>query len=679
MSEKLLCMTAPAKIVAQKGDEAGPPKFDVTAYTGGAMALQGWDLPVVIDLAGMSFANSLVANLDHDPSKRVGHVTAKVITEKTLTLSGIASAATESRREVVESAKDGFVWQASVEASPDVITEVGEGEPVTVNGQEFTGPLYVGTKTTLTGFGFVSHGADDQTEVSIAATAKTSEADNVDTKLKAWLEDIGVDVENITDEKLETLKANYAGTTLKKKSAKGIGPGIEAVKLENERKDNITSYALRACEGRAPFEIEPLKLLAEQAMDEGWSYDKFRLEIHESGIKSTTGIRNQGRNRNLTNRVMEAALCVAGRLQDVEEKFPDQELQSAHDHFPSGVTLNQFILKGAEMNGHNSNHSSRVDITAQRAAFGMTAPNSQIQAQAWSTMSTPDVLAATANKFLHEGWMAVDLTPLAISSIRNVSDFKTHTTVSLHGDLQYEKVGSGGEIPHGELKDLTYTNKADTYAKMLAITRNDIINDDLGALTAVPRRLGRGGALKLNDVFWTVFLDNTGSFFTVGNSNVSTDTGALGLLGLEEAEVIFMNQTDPDSKPLAVQPKILLVPTAIKTTALQLMNSELHITGSTTTTTNANIWNGRFRVESSPYMSNSSYTGYSASVWYMLADPNEMPVVEIAALNGRIEPFVESADADFNVLGVQMRGYSDIGVALQEYRGGVRADGSAAG
>jgi hypothetical protein len=160
---------------------------------------------------------------------------------------------------------------------------------------------------------------------------------------------------------------------------------------------------------------------------------------------------------------------------------------------------------------------------------------------------------------------------------------------------------------------------------------------------------------------------------------VSTDTGALGLLGLEEAEVIFMNQTDPDSKPLAVQPKILLVPTAIKTTALQLMNSELHITGSTTTTTNANIWNGRFRVESSPYMSNSSYTGYSASVWYMLADPNEMPVVEIAALNGRIEPFVESADADFNVLGVQMRGYSDIGVALQEYRGGVRADGSAAG
>jgi hypothetical protein len=74
-------------------------------------------------------------------------------------------------------------------------------------------------------------------------------------------------------------------------------------------------------------------------------------------------------------------------------------------------------------------------------------------------------------------------------------------------------------------------------------------------------------------------------------------------------------------------------------------------------------------------MSNSSYTGYSAAAWYMLADPAEMPVIEIVALNGNVQPVVETADASFNVLGIQMRGYSDVGVAQQEYRGGVRADG----
>jgi hypothetical protein len=52
-----------------------------------------------------------------------------------------------------------------------------------------------------------------------------------------------------------------------------------------------------------------------------------------------------------------------------------------------------------------------------------------------------------------------------------------------------------------------------------------------------------------------------------------------------------------------------------------------------------------------------------------------LPLVEIAALNGRVEPIVETADAEFNVLGIQMRGFSDIGVALQEKRAAVYADG----
>jgi hypothetical protein len=124
-------------------------------------------------------------------------------------------------------------------------------------------------------------------------------------------------------------------------------------------------------------------------------------------------------------------------------------------------------------------------------------------------------------------------------------------------------------------------------------------------------------------------------------------------------------------------PAILVVPTALKVPANTLMRSERLITGASTTIGEANPYAGRFRVESSPYMSNASYTGYSAAAWYMIADPSEMPVIEIAALNGRVEPVVETADADFNVLGVQMRGYSDVGVTKQEYRAGVRADGGA--
>jgi hypothetical protein len=106
------------------------------------------------------------------------------------------------------------------------------------------------------------------------------------------------------------------------------------------------------------------------------------------------------------------------------------------------------------------------------------------------------------------------------------------------------------------------------------------------------------------------------------------------------------------------------------------MNSQAVVTGANTTIGNANVWSGRFRVESSPYMENTSYTGNSAAAWYLLADPNDLAVIEIAALNGRVEPVVDTADADFHVLGVQMRGYADVGVSMQEFRAGVRSAGS---
>ena len=75
----VLAFEAPVEIAAgeSKDGQQTQPTFKVTAYTGGPMELAGFNLPVVVDLAGMRFSNSLVANLDHDGSKRVGHVTGK--------------------------------------------------------------------------------------------------------------------------------------------------------------------------------------------------------------------------------------------------------------------------------------------------------------------------------------------------------------------------------------------------------------------------------------------------------------------------------------------------------------------------------------------------------------------------------------------------------------------------
>ena len=667
-------MSAPVTIQAAEGDAAtGPKAFSSTFYTGGALNIAGWDMPVVVDLAGLKAGKVLVANLDHDATKRVGNFDL-VNDGSQLVANGKATAATAARDEVVNSAANGYQWQASLEVVPHKVEELAKGKTVTVNGQEITGPAYITRTGTLKGFGFVSHGADDNTTATIAASAASSaKGSTMEPKFKTWVEAMGFDADNLNAEQISGLQANYAGQSAPAKKIEAGLTGFEAKKAERSRVDQITEYALKACDSQ-PHNIDAIKQLTEQAIEAKWALDKFRLELLEASAPEPYRITGRGVER-MTNKVLEAAICQAANAPNLDKMFDDQTLQIAHDRFKSTIGLNQLMHIAAESNGHRAGGGSQMSVDVQRAAFGMQSQG-MMRASGFSTISISTILSNIANKFLRAGFDSVDMTPMRIAAIRNVRDFKTITTTSLIADTEFEKVGPDGELKHGTLSELTYTNKAETYGRMLAITRTDYINDDLGAITAVPMKLGRGAGLKLNNIFWTKFLNNS-SFFTSGRTNVNTAVADMTIGGLQATETIFMDQTDPNGDPLGVRPEILLVPTPLNTSARTLMSSEYLITGESTTRGGKNPFAGRFRVESSPYMSNSNYTGYSAAAWYMLADPAVLPVIEIVALNGRIEPTVESADAEFNTLGVQMRGYCDIGVELQEYRAGVRADGGA--
>ena len=103
------------------------------------------------------------------------------------------------------------------------------------------------------------------------------------------------------------------------------------------------------------------------------------------------------------------------------------------------------------------------------------------------------------------------------------------------------------------------------------------------------------------------------------------------------------------------------------TSSRELRNMSVAVGGYGT----SNPFAGRFRVEMSRYLNNLNFPGYAANTWYLLAAPAVLPVIEVAFLNGKESPTIETADADFDVLGIRMRGYHDFGVALQDYRGGV--------
>ncbi len=624
-----LRLEAPTTLDLEAASEGGAalPRFRMVAYTGTPMRVAGWRHPVVIDLAGLAIpAQARPIRFGHDPLAGVGHTDAVRVEDGQLVATGLVSRDTPAAREVVTSARNGFPWQASVGAGVEEFEFVKESQQVLVNGRTFTGPLNVVRKATLGEISFVDLGADGRTSASVAATNTDGTATAADD----------------CDE----------GDTFT----------VEAVRAQALAETNRITAVRRICAGRFP-EIEG------QAIRDGWDATRTELEVLRSTRPRSPGIGSG--DGGVSGAVLEAACLLTAKLDGVERMYPEPTLDLAARRFRGGIGLQELLLEAAWANGYTG-RNFRDHRTVLRYAFGRG-----IEA-AFSTVDIGGILSNVANKFLLDGFFSVERTWRNVCAVRNVSDFKTVTSYRLIGKDQYELVAPGGEIKHGTLGNETYTNRADTYGLMLSVDRRDVINDDLGAITTVPQKLGRGSGLKINDVFWTTFLNNA-AFFTAGNANYITGAAtALGIDGLTAGEVAFLDQTDGDGKPIGVMPAILLVPTALSAIGSQLFKSlELRDNASTAKYPITNPHQGKFRVEVSRYLGNAKYPGFSAKAWYLLAEPTDLPVIEVAFLNGQEAPTIETAEADFHVLGVQMRGYHDFGCALQDPRGGVKAKGEA--
>ena len=442
--------------------------------------------------------------------------------------------------------------------------------------------------------------------------------------------------------------------------AKYDGPTADQIRAEALAENARIATIRRLCAGRYP-EIEA------QAIRDGWDATRCELELLRASRPKAPAV--HFRDNSVDSRTLEAACLMTSGLQSVEKLFDEQTLDAAGRRFRGAIGLQELLLEAAWANGFTG-RNFRDARAVLRFAF-----QPQLEA-GFSTIDIGGILSNVANKFLLEGFFSVERTWRNICATRNVSDFKTVTSYRLVGKDQYEQVAPGGELKHGTLGEEQYTNKADTYGLMLTIDRRDIINDDLGAITTVPRKLGRGSGLKINDVFWATFMDNA-AFFKAANKNyLAGAETALSIDGLTKAEVAFMDQVDTDGKPIGIMPAIVLVPTALSAIGTQLYKSmELRDTNSSVKYPVANPHQGKFRVEVSRYLSNSKYTGHSSKAWYLLADPNDLPVIEVAFLNGQESPTIETADADFNVLGVKLRGYHDFGASKQDPRAGTKCKG----
>ena len=589
------------------------PTFELVAYTGAAIR-QGWSRnPLVVDLQGMNTAKASIPILwAHERSLDavIGRSTEIVNDGSQLVIRGELLAEGEIPEKIARLARAGIPLQASIGADAGNIENVNSGGVVAVNGREFAGPVSVVRASDLRETSVVLFGADANTSAAIAAEAREG------VSMSEQLNEKPVEAAAPQTEAATNVAAEQKAQPIV--AAKG-GDGASLIDV-----DSIAAKVVERIRAERLAEVRAERPKAPAA--------------HVVDVAAAS-----------EPKVIEAALCLAGGLPGVDKLYDGKTLEAA-DRRRGHTSLGEVLVEAARANGYQG--SARISAGNIR----------EVLASGFATHSISNVLAATYGKFLLQGFTAVESNWDMIASVRSVSDYKSVTGVRVTGGFEFDEVGNGGELKQAEAGDETRSIKANLYGRMSSITMVDIVNDDLGALSVVPQRLGRGAAIKLNKVFWSEFELNNGTYFA---KETAASGNALAIGSLKTAAASYRKLKDGDGNPLGISPAMLLVSPENEITAAELMSGSLLITGENATRTNVNVLAGRYQVVASSYLS-------SASTWWLVANPGELPAMEVAFLQGQRTPTVQQAEADFDTLGIQVRGHFSFGVAKAESKGAYR-------
>ena len=663
------------------------PKVMGIAYSGGKMNLPGWKHPVVVDLAGMDIPDTvpLLTNHENKTDSRVGIISAS-IKDNALEISGEIVSDSKDAQDIVAQGKAGADWQLSIGA------DVKECELVkssrSVNGQEIEGPFYHVTKSTLREVSVVAVGADAHTSMKVTANFNLSkpniEGESMTEENKNNVSAADETVNTEQEKKQETAAPAAKETEAEKKpeqakaeatpaaitasatdvSATAKEAAVAAVKAERERVSAIQGI----CNGEFP-EIE------KQAIASGWTpevvtkkvLETIRAERPAASVNISVKAKPEGGEMRKT---LEAAMSLRCGVDadTLEKSYGAQTVEAGMREMD--MPLKQLLVECMKLDGIPC--SRGFDNETIRAAF--------------SSVSLPGILSNVANKKLLQSYEAQPIIATKLCSTGDLNDFKENDRFRLTdvGDLL--PIAADGEIKDGGIIEESAKNQLDTYGKKFCLTRKMIINDDLGAFMKVPTAMGNRAARLIDQLFFSRLLANPvqadgKALFSSAHKNIlGGASSALSAESLKKAIQLFLDQVDADGQPISVEPRYLLVPTALKHQAIELTKGATLIMSGTDNAVRPALnvlADEHLQVVSSPYLGNSAYEGNSQTGWYLFGDPKTIDTWEIGFLKGKRTPTVEHGETDFNTLGLWFRVYFDLGVREQDHRGMVKANGAA--
>ena len=316
-----------------------------------------------------------------------------------------------------------------------------------------------------------------------------------------------------------------------------------------------------------------------------------------------------------------------------------------------GMTLLELARESLGNSGVNTRGLSRDEV-ATRALH--------------TTSDFPEILSAVTNKTLRQAYDAYPRTFALFCRQVLATDFKSMHRVQLGEAPQLLEVGESGEFKRGTLGESKESYKVKTYGRVVAITRQVLINDDLDAFTRIPAMYGNSIAQLESDVVWGIITANPAmadgtALFHANHKNLAGTGAALAVDAVGAARAAMALQTGLDKKTvLNIRPAFLIVPAALELKAEQLVAQNL-VPAATSSVVPQSI-------RTLSPISEPRLDAASATAWYLAASPNQIDTIEYAYLEGQQGAYIETRNG-FDVDGVEIKCRLDFGAKAIDWRG----------
>ncbi len=284
---------------------------------------------------------------------------------------------------------------------------------------------------------------------------------------------------------------------------------------------------------------------------------------------------------------------------------------------------------------------------------------------------TPDgqfasILSSSVNKSMATAYRGAQTTYQTWTGRGSNPDFKeaTHYQISEAGELV--KMTQSGEFKFDEMKDRGVSKALATFGRTFGLSRQALINDDIGVLTKVPAAYVRAAGRGINKLVYKMVGSNPTIYdgvalFHASHGNLGTP-GKIGTPTLSELRMLTRKQKNQRGKEtLNISPAYLLVPAALETDAEKILFSIAAPDGEHAGVANV------FKNSLTPVI-DAELDEYSSTAYYTAAAPGDIDTIEVTYLNGDDMPKLES-QVGFDFLGMRWRIYIDYGVTVLDYRG----------